>query len=60
MAFTHKTTNQGGSIKRVMCCTDAERARYNDQLLSLMPTRVAPSFALNPRTGDGALLYISL
>lgn len=51
MAFTYKATQQGGSIKRVMCCTTEERKRYNDQLLSLMPTRIAPSYATNPRTG---------
>jgi len=51
MAFSYKGTEQPGSIKRVMCCTDQERQRYNEQLLSLMATHVAPSFAENPRTG---------
>lgn len=33
-----------------MCCTDEERARYNEQLLTLMPTHVAKSYAYNEKT----------
>ena len=44
MAFSFKMTQQPGRIKRVMCCTEAELARYDDKLLNLMPTHVAPSY----------------
>lgn len=35
-----------------MCCTEEERKRYNEQLLSIVNTHVAPSFAKNEKTGD--------
>ncbi|KAL6753820.1 peptidyl serine alpha-galactosyltransferase [Haematococcus lacustris] len=57
MAFSAKITAQPGAITRVMCCTDEQRKRYNQQLLDLMATHVAPSFAINPRTGDNYAAY---
>lgn len=35
-----------------MCCTDEEKARYNQQLLSIVDTHIAPSFAKNVKTND--------
>lgn len=40
------------AITRVMCCTDEERARYNQQLLEIVQTHVAPSFARNEKHND--------
>ncbi len=36
-------TKQPGAITRIMCCTDEEKARYNHELLNLMPTHVSVS-----------------
>ncbi len=40
------------ALAGIMCCTDEERKRYNEQLLSIVKTHVAPSFAKNEKTGD--------
>lgn len=40
-----------------MCCTDEQKARYDKELLSLVETHVAPSFAYNPRTKDHYAAY---
>jgi hypothetical protein len=55
MAFSYKMSQQPGAITRVMCCKDEERQRYNQQLLNLMPTHVAPSFAI--RNEDNYAAY---
>ena len=46
-----------GSITRVMCCTDEERAKYNPALVSIVDTHIAPSFANNNRTQDFYAAY---
>ncbi|KAG2499026.1 hypothetical protein HYH03_003211 [Edaphochlamys debaryana] len=40
-----------------MCCTDEERKRYNEQLLTIVKTHVAPSFAHNEKTNDFYAAY---
>eukprot|EP00197_Chlamydomonas_leiostraca_P011661 CAMPEP_0202878240 /NCGR_PEP_ID=MMETSP1391-20130828/31891_1 /ASSEMBLY_ACC=CAM_ASM_000867 /TAXON_ID=1034604 /ORGANISM="Chlamydomonas leiostraca, Strain SAG 11-49" /LENGTH=283 /DNA_ID=CAMNT_0049560401 /DNA_START=177 /DNA_END=1025 /DNA_ORIENTATION=- len=57
MAFSYKVTKQQGAVTRVMCCTEDERKRYDQTLLNLMPTHVAPSFAYNERTKDHYAAY---
>lgn len=52
MAYSYQQSKQPGAITRVMCCTENERKRYDHELLNLMPTHVAPSFAHNPKTND--------
>lgn len=52
MVFSYLRSWQTGKITRVMCCTDEEKARYNQQLLSIVETHIAPSFAHNPKTDD--------
>lgn len=57
MAFSYRESKQVGAITRVMCCTDDERKRYHTQLLEIMPTHIAPSFAYNERTKDHYAAY---
>ena len=40
-----------------MCCTDEEKARYNHDMLELMPSHIAPSFAYNERAKDHYAAY---
>ena len=35
-----------------MCCTDEEKAKYNHDMLNIMPSHVSPSFAYNAKTKD--------
>ncbi|KXZ52846.1 hypothetical protein GPECTOR_8g229 [Gonium pectorale] len=59
MVFSYKRSRQPeeSSLTRIMCCTDEERKRYNEQLLSIVQTHVAPSFARNEKTGDWYAAY---
>ncbi|KAG2453606.1 hypothetical protein HYH02_001824 [Chlamydomonas schloesseri] len=59
MVFSYKRSRQPheSQITRIMCCTDEERKRYNEQLLSIVQTHVAPSFAKNEKTGDFYAAY---
>ncbi|KAG2439207.1 hypothetical protein HXX76_004570 [Chlamydomonas incerta] len=59
MVFSYKRSRQPheSQITRIMCCTDEERKRYNEQLLSIVKTHVAPSFAKNQKTGDFYAAY---
>lgn len=52
MAFSYKQTRQPGAVTRIMCCTDEEKARYNKELLNLMPTHIAKSFEYDEKTKD--------
>jgi hypothetical protein len=40
-----------------MCCTKEEAAAYKKDMLSVVKTHVAPSFAVHPRTGDAYAAY---
>jgi hypothetical protein len=40
-----------------MCCTKAEAAAYKKDMLSVVKTHVAPSYAVHPRTGDAYAAY---
>ncbi len=42
---------QAGKITRVACCNDQEKEQYRD-ILHIVPTHVAPSYTVHPRTGD--------
>ena len=52
MAFSFKNSGQKGKITRVMCCTDEEKASYPQDMLTIMDTHVAPSFAFDKKTND--------
>eukprot|EP00798_Chlamydomonas_sp_ICE-L_P000919 gene919-5221_t len=52
MAFSFKNSGQPGKITRVMCCTEKEKAHYPHDMLTIMDTHVAPSFAHNEETND--------
>ncbi len=52
MAFSFKNSGQKGKITRVMCCTDEEKASYPKDMLTIMDTHVAPSFAFDKKTND--------
>lgn len=59
MVFSYKRSRQVGSITRVACCTDEERAEYNRELQSIVETHMAPSFAKikQLKTGDYYAAY---
>ena len=38
--------------RRVMCCTDEQKSNYNHDMLDIMPTHIAPSFAYDEKTKD--------
>ncbi|EFJ40854.1 hypothetical protein VOLCADRAFT_121680 [Volvox carteri f. nagariensis] len=59
MVFSYKRSRQplDSQLTRIMCCTDEERKRYNEQLLSIVQTHVAPSFAHNEKTDDWYAAY---
>jgi hypothetical protein len=40
-----------------MCCTQKEAAAYKKDMLSVVKTHVAPSYAVHPRTGDAYAAY---
>ncbi|KAI8477380.1 MAG: hypothetical protein J3K34DRAFT_398046 [Monoraphidium minutum] len=55
MVFGWRESGQQGPLTRVMCCTDDERDAYRERradLLALVPTHIAPSYAVNAETGD--------
>ena len=52
MVFSWKHSGQPGTLSKVMCCTDAEAAAYRKEMLTIVKTHIAPSFAKHPRTGD--------
>lgn len=35
-----------------MCCTDEQKSNYNHDMLDIMPTHIAPSFAYDEKTKD--------
>ncbi|GFR43751.1 hypothetical protein Agub_g4863 [Astrephomene gubernaculifera] len=59
MVFSYKRSRQplDSTLTRIMCCTEEERKRYNEQLLSIVETHVAHSFARNERTNDYYAAY---
>jgi hypothetical protein len=57
MVFGWRASGQPGPLTRVMCCTPEERAAYRNDMLGLVPTHVAPSFASDPRSGDEYAAY---
>jgi hypothetical protein len=57
MVYGWRESGQPGPLTRVMCCTPEERAAYRPDMLGLVPTHVAPSFATNPATGDEYAAY---
>lgn len=48
---------QPGPLTKVMCCTKEEAAAYRKDMLSVVKTHVAPSFADHPRTHDQYAAY---
>ena len=52
MVFSWKHSGQPGTLSKVMCCTEAEAASYRKEMLTIVKTHIAPSFATHPRTGD--------
>lgn len=49
--YSHRKVGQAGKITRVACCTDQQREQYRD-IMHVVPTHVAPSYTVHPRTGD--------
>lgn len=52
MVYSWKRSGQPGTLSKVMCCTEAEAKSYRKEMLELVKTHIAPSFAVHPRTGD--------
>lgn len=52
MAFSFKMSGQPGSVIRVMCCSEEDRKKYNQGLLNMVDTWVAPDMSRSPRNGD--------
>eukprot|EP00882_Tetradesmus_deserticola_P020655 GHRQ01022317.1.p1 GENE.GHRQ01022317.1~~GHRQ01022317.1.p1 ORF type:complete len:275 (+),score=55.90 GHRQ01022317.1:116-940(+) len=48
---------QTGPLSKVMCCTKDEAAAYKKDMLGVVKTHVAPSYAVHPRTGDAYAPY---
>lgn len=52
MFYSHRKSGQPGPITRIMCCTPEEYERLPEADRDLVPTHVAPSYTVHPRTGD--------
>lgn len=54
--YSHRKVGQAGKITRVACCSDKQLNRYRDTV-HIVPTHVAPSYTVHPRTGDVYAAY---
>lgn len=52
MVFSWRQAGQPGSISRVMSCTDEEAAAFDAAMLQIVPSHIAPSYAVHPKTQD--------
>lgn len=57
MVYSWRESGQPGPLTKVMCCTKEEAAAYKKDMLGVVKTHVAPSFAVHPRTGDAYAAY---
>mmetsp|Transcript_7473 Transcript_7473/g.18044 ORF Transcript_7473/g.18044 Transcript_7473/m.18044 type:complete len:904 (+) Transcript_7473:124-2835(+) len=57
MAWSYKTSGQPGSLSKVMCCSEQDRAAYPPDLLQDVETWVAPNYANNPHNHDRYVAY---
>ncbi|KAF6253042.1 hypothetical protein COO60DRAFT_1628374 [Scenedesmus sp. NREL 46B-D3] len=55
--YSWRESGQTGPLSKVMCCTKDEAAAYNKDMLGVVKTHVAPSYAVHPRTGDAYAAY---
>lgn len=51
MIFSFRASGQPGPLTRVMCCSPSETQKYPKEMLDLVPTHIAPSMTVHPRTG---------
>jgi peptidyl serine alpha-galactosyltransferase len=57
MVYSYMYSGHNGPITRVMCCSEDDRLTYNPELLGLVETHIAPSYASDPVTGDYYVPY---
>jgi hypothetical protein len=57
MVYSYMYSGHKGPITRVMCCSEEDRLTYNKEMLGLVETHIAASFAVNP--GDKDDYYVA-